>query len=335
MAVSSDAQSVLDIRPSKTPLILQATGSFYVGGRTVPQTSQEIGLFSGGPIVVDQMYVEFMIPQKVTRSPLVLIHGGTLSGKSFETTPDGRMGWYEYFTRKGYPTYVVDQVGRGRSGFNQAPYNDVRAGSLPPAQQPNMRRVASDTALVRFRITDSESRKFSDSQFPVEAAAEFAKQAVPDLSEGLPQNDPNFEAVADLATKLRGAILLGHSQAGRYPFEAALRAPSSVRALIAVEPAGCNSNVYSDSQIATLAKSPILIVFGDHLDAPQAAGVKWPDAYRDCLAFVGRVNAAKGKATMIHLPEFGVKGNSHMMMLDRNNLAIADMIMSWIARTVR
>ena len=45
-----------------------------------------------------------------------MLHGATLTGKSWETTPDGRMGWDEYFVRKGHPVYVPDQVGRGRSG---------------------------------------------------------------------------------------------------------------------------------------------------------------------------------------------------------------------------
>jgi hypothetical protein len=30
------------------------------------------------------------------------------------------------------------------------------------------------------------------------------------------------------------------------------------------------------------------------------------------------------------LPEHGMKGNSHMMMLDRNDLAIADVILGWL-----
>jgi hypothetical protein len=30
------------------------------------------------------------------------------------------------------------------------------------------------------------------------------------------------------------------------------------------------------------------------------------------------------------LPEAGLKGNSHMMMMDRNNLQVADLIIGWI-----
>jgi hypothetical protein len=34
------------------------------------------------------------------------------------------------------------------------------------------------------------------------------------------------------------------------------------------------------------------------------------------------------------LPEAGHKGNSHMLMMDKNNLAIADLIIGWIGESV-
>ena len=231
LPMSADAQGFSDLRASDEPLVLNALGSFYVGGRTVPQTATSLGMYTGGPLVLDQMYVQYMIPKAHPKPPVVMIHGATLSGKSYETTPDGRMGWYEYFARRGFPSYVVDQVGRARSGFNQAPFNDVRAGAAAPASQPILRRVASDIAWVRFRAGPISGVKFDDSQFPVEAAGEFAKQAVPDLSQSLPPNDPNYTALSELAKDLKGAVLMGHSQAGRYPLETALLDPQGIKAL--------------------------------------------------------------------------------------------------------
>ena len=69
------------------------------------------------------MYVEYMIPKGATKVPVVMVHGGGLSGKSFETTPDGRMGWNEYFVRQGHPVYNADQVSRARSGFDPTVFN--------------------------------------------------------------------------------------------------------------------------------------------------------------------------------------------------------------------
>lgn len=334
--MAADAQQFSQLSTPSSPLILQSVGSFFVGGRTVSQTATEIGLYNGGPLVVDQMYVQYMIPENKTKPPIVLIHGGTLSGKSYETTPDGRMGWYEYFARRGYPSYVVDQIGRARSGFDQAPFNRVRAGLAPPSSQPNIRRIATDRAIVRFRIGAEDGKAFADTQFPVDAATELAKQTVPDLYEALPADNPNISALSELSSELNGAVLISHSQAGQYPFDTALTGAARIRGIVSIEPPGCKGTAYSDAQIGILSKIPILVVFGDHIDAPQRVGlVQWTDAYDDCEHFVARINGAGGRATLLHLPEIGVHGNSHMMMQDHNNLQVADLIMKWIDQHIR
>jgi hypothetical protein len=45
--------------------------------------------------------------------------------------------------------------------------------------------------------------------------------------------------------------------------------------------------------------------------------------------------SSSSAAKYLLLPEAGQKGNSHMLMLDKNNLAIADLIISWIGENVR
>ena len=44
------------------------------------------------------------------------------------------------------------------------------------------------------------------------------------------------------------------------------------------------------------------------------------------------MRAAGGKVDVINLPDIGIKGNSHMMMMDKNNAAIADVIQDWLAK---
>ena len=46
---------------------------------------------------------------------------------------------------------------------------------------------------------------------------------------------------------------------------------------------------------------------------------------------VEAVRAAGGKVDVVNLPEVGIKGNSHMLMMDRNNGQIADLINKWLA----
>lgn len=69
-----------------------------------------------GRMMSGQLYAEFQIPAKQTHSfPIVMIHGGSQSGTNFTGTPDGREGWAQYFLRRGYAVYVVDQPGRARA----------------------------------------------------------------------------------------------------------------------------------------------------------------------------------------------------------------------------
>ncbi len=147
----------------------------------------------------------------------------------------------------------------------------------------------------------------------------------------LPQPDPNFKALAELGNNLKGAVIISHSQSGRFPLEAALIDASGIKGVVAIEPAGgCNSTTYTNDQVAKLAQTPILVVFGDHLDAVPI----WKNSYADCLAFVDRLKKAGGKTSMLHPPALGIFGNSHMLMNDKNSDAIADLILKWMKETL-
>lgn len=330
------AQDISALQTPKSPLVLKAQGSFFVGGEIVSQNAVESGLGPAGRSVVNQMYVQYMKPAQESEVPVVMVHGGTLTGKTYETTPDGRMGWNEYFVRKGHGVYNVDAVAVGRSGFNQGVYNNVRAGVVPPATQPNMSRVHAEYAWVGFRFGPTIGVPFPDTRFPVLAADEFLKQDVPNPSV-LPTPNPNFKALSDLALKLNGAVIMGHSAGGRYPLDAALVNPQGVKGAIVIEPAGtgCNAAVYTDQQIQTLATIPILVVYGDHLDQQPPLPISTPLVrYNDCQAFITRVKNAGGNAQMLWPPALGIKGNTHLLMMDNNNLEIADLIMKWIDKNV-
>ncbi len=196
-AVGAEAQALKDLQTPDTPLVLKAQGSFFVGGEKADETQVELGgLGPGGHITINQMYVRFMVPQGGDGNlPVVMVHGATLTGKSWETTPDGRIGWDEYFVRKGHPVYVPDQVGRGRSGFNQAVFNNVRAGTVPAANQPAMFRFSDEVVWPNFRFGSTPGAPYPDSQFPVSAVDELSKQGVPDVSRLPPHTEPHVQGV--------------------------------------------------------------------------------------------------------------------------------------------
>src|SRR5258707_1049618 len=108
------------------PLVIEDQGSFFVGGvpkitdyATVPPAGQAA---VPNQITIGQMYVQFEIPahKKSKAPPVIIVHGSSHTAACLETTPDGREGWYPYFVRKGISTYLVDQAGRGRSGFDES-----------------------------------------------------------------------------------------------------------------------------------------------------------------------------------------------------------------------
>jgi pimeloyl-ACP methyl ester carboxylesterase len=325
-------QALRDVKTPDTPLVLKAQGSFFVGGETVEQTADETGgLGPGGHITVNQMYVHYMVPQGGDRNvPVVMVHGATLTGKSWETTPDGRMGWDEYFVRNGHPVYVPDQVGRGRSGFNQAVLNDVRAGTKPATELPAWLRFSDEGVWPNFRFGTTAGQPFPDSQFPVSAVGELSKQGVPDMFRGTTSTS-TIKALSELAAQVNGAVVMGHSQSGAFPLQAALLNPKSMKGLVLVEPGSCPAT-YTENEIKALATVPLLVVFGDHRANPTGIpGLPtWQDRFEMCQALIGRIKSAGGEARMISPAETGVHGNSHMIMQDRNSLQIADLILKWI-----
>jgi hypothetical protein len=139
-----------------------------------------------------------------------------------------------------------------------------------------------------------------------------------------------LKALSDLAGQLNGAVLMGHSQSGSFPLEAALIDSRAAKGLVLVEPGRCPA--YTADQVKTLATVPILVVFGDHRETPTGLPTlpSWQDRFEACQALISRVTSLGGHAQMLNPPERGIRGNSHMIMQDKNNLQIADLILQWI-----
>ncbi len=320
---------------SPKPLTIAEQGSFFVGGET--KTSSELSSNPRGPgggepgdITINQMYVQYQKPLNADRHvPVVMVHGCCLSSKTWETTPDGRMGWNEYFVRKGRSVYLADQSSRARSGFDATKINAVKLGKAPSSALPDIFMASHQTSWVLFRFGPEFNKAFPDEQFPVQAADELYKQMIPDLNGFLPTPNPTWTNMANLAVQLHGAVLMGHSESGFFPEEAAMINPAGVRGIISIE-MGCTTTLKPE-QLSTLAKIPILIMFGDHLgDLPGRLAGMWPANFDSCNKFVKQVSDAGGDAEMMDLPKMGIKGNSHMLMQDKNNLQLADLILKWI-----
>src|SRR5262245_51635923 len=91
-------------------IVLRGMGSFHVGGRVVELSGRpvrQIVRVPGGPLTkldpngayqVEQMYVQYFLPKnRKGKLPLLMWHGGGLTGATYESTPDGREGWLNLF----------------------------------------------------------------------------------------------------------------------------------------------------------------------------------------------------------------------------------------------
>src|SRR5690242_1969146 len=157
-----------DTSPAKTkkfltkPLVIEDQGSFFIGGvpkvtnyATVPPAGQ---MPVPSQITIGQMYVQFEIPAVKKRGapPVIMVHGSTHTAACLESTPDGREGWYPYFVRKGISTYLVDQAGRGRSGFDESVIHEaaamIRAGDVQNGLKllPSFQRITDNGAWTAW-----------------------------------------------------------------------------------------------------------------------------------------------------------------------------------------
>ena len=313
------------------PLELADEGTFFVGGRSIfsehpGDPGSRVGGAGAGHIMVDQMYVHYRIPKVVSAPPIVMVHGSTHTGATFETTPDGREGWATYFARKGYPVYVVDQVGRGRSGFDPTPINRA----IVQSDVKSLSQIAIPTrerAWQSFHFGPEYPRAYPGTQFPVEATEQYLAQLVPNsevtlAGQGI-QETP--KALVALLDKIGPSILMVHSQAGGYGLEV-VRQSDKVRALVDIE--GSCGPLSADDVSKRFVKQPMLSFWGDN--TVGALGPNNDSRRNGCIATVDTIKAAGGNAKFFLLPDNGIKGNTHMMMFDKNNLQVADIIMKWL-----
>jgi pimeloyl-ACP methyl ester carboxylesterase len=350
------------------PLVLAKSSYFFVGGKLDPAVA--------GTAPIGQIYVEYMIPQRLRhRTPIVMVHGGSQSGTNFTGTPDGREGWAQYFVRRGYAVYVVDGVGRGRS----ANWSLVHG----PVSTANMERLTQRfVAPERYKLWP---QAHLHTQWPGEgkpgdfAFEQFYFSQMPSIVNFAKQQEINPPAIIALLEKIGPSILVTHSQSGAFAWPVVDRRPDLVRANVAVEPNGppvreldfkgapdwfgesTRDKPYGLGEApityepAVAATSKLEFVRQEKADKPDHAPCwlqkepvrKLPNlakvptlvltseasyhaSYDHCT--VAYLNQAGVKTTFIRLDEVGIHGNGHMMMLEKNNMAIAGVMANWLDR---
>ena len=353
---------------AKANVLIERQGYFYVGGQY--DDSANPTFISG------QMYVEYQIPAKSRqlegaspKYPIIFVHGGSHTGAGWQGTPDGRPGWADFFLTRGWPVYVVDQPGRGKSPYLAA------YGPLP---RPTTVKAAEDrwSASEKGNRATQWPQAFSHTQWPgtgLHGDAIF-DQYYAHLMPGIDnQEDYTVKAWLALIDKIGPSILIEHSQPGPAMWRVANMRPELVKAMVAVEPtgppfspnsAGVRTMAYGPSQGPLTYDPPvsdpseIKIVQQSNPDGPalQACWLqaeparKLPRLAGLNLLFVLSESSyhapydhctrqylaqAGVRSDSLHLPDIGIHGNGHLMAIEKNNLRIAGLIEDWLVRKLK
>ncbi|HMN75675.1 MAG TPA: alpha/beta fold hydrolase [Burkholderiaceae bacterium] len=339
--VSGCASSVADPGKSSGPLTIQAQGSFAVGGsvQTTPGTyDNNKPTAAGQSFHGDHLYAFHQVPMHPKALPIVMLHGAFQSARSWETTPDGREGFQTLFLRRGYAVYLVDQPRRGRAG------NSSVAATIEPT--PN-----DQLFFDQFRIGKWPAY-FDNVQFDRQPATlnQFLRSVTPNT--GPFDAAVIADAMSALLAKTGPAILFTHSQGGGPGWLTAIKNPN-VKAIVAFEPG--SGFIFPPGELpppmpsaaGTLAPAavpladfeklthiPIVIYYGDNFPETPTAE-RGQDNWRVRLAmarlWVDAINRHGGDARLVHLPAIGIRGNTHFLMSDLNNVQIAELVAKFLA----
>ena len=323
-------------------------GSFFVAGRkvqgpgTYDPTKSPAGTDEGQTFWMDQMYVQYQIPANARKYPLILVHGGSGTGRVWETTPDGREGYQTLMLRRGFPVYIVDFPRRGRAGYPSynGPFGTL-AGSPVVANRTGQAGV--QYAWSRWRLGPKYPDVFPVQQFPMNAVDSFMQHLVPTVSD---DREIISGALIALLDKIGPAVLVTHSQSGLFGWLAGARS-TNVKGIVAYEPGFVFQQgavppaipLFKGSQpsgtpvtpleFARLAQIPLQVVYGDNIPKQPI-----PDLVADgrraqvvtSVMFADALNKQGGQASVLHLPDVRLYGNSHFMFSDLNNVAVADQL---------
>ena len=322
------------------PLKIQEQGSFAVGGsvKANPGTFDAISRTPEGQTFHgDHAYVFYQIPVKAHQYPLVMWHGYGQFSKTWETTPDGREGFQNIFLRRHFPVYLLDQPRRGNAGRSMA------EATITPT--PNDQFWFN---VFRVGVWPDYFPGVQFSKDP-EALNQYFRQITPDI--GPIDININVEAISALFDEIGSGILVTHSHSGGMGWLAAVK-NQHIKAIVSYEPG--SGFIFPEGEVPPalesssgplqalgvtkeeflrLTKIPIIIYYGDNIPAepdPNPGTDGWRVRLEMARLWRDAVNRYGGDVTVVHLPEIGIKGNTHFPFSDLNNVEIADLMSEWL-----
>ena len=283
-------------------------------GRTLPGTSA---------------YVEWFLPSRRKDVSVTFVHGGGGQGSEFLRTPDNRPGWVHAFLKAGYPVYVLDRPGHGRSNWDSAVL-----GPATPAPD-------YETLIPRF-VDVARCHLWPEavlhSQWPATPAGNddrFMASQGP-MATRLVSSQRHVEEIAPALFELTGdTVLLTHSAGGPCGWALSACGGSRVRGIIAVEPLGAPGMEHS---LGRFENGLCAADFGGAYDpyGPPIAMLTGEATWMRATNFSAAEFLRKRNPSFTHfdLPAHGIRGNGHMMMSELNSDLIAQLMLDWLETTL-
>lgn len=329
-----------------SPIILQDQGGFSVGGKTIKHSGNfnmaECYNIDGQVAYGDHAYVFYQIPAKMHKFPLIFLHGGGMTKRCWSNTPDGREGFQNIFLRRGYGVYLVDQPRIGEAGGTTDTIQNQFAKIGP--------MYNSRAKFTLFRLGEYPNF-YPDVQFPKDSASidQFLRQGA--MTIGNENRDLTADAMTALLNKIGPAIMVTHSANGTVGWRTALKT-NNLKAIISYEPGGGRFGPFifpkeempepiqtywgpidpmgvELEEFEKLTKIPIVIYYGDNIATEPVADAgrdQWRGELQMARIFAETINRHGGDCNVIHLPQIGIKGNTHFPFMDLNNIEIADLL---------
>lgn len=320
----------------QSPLLIAEQGNFSAGGSVVKSDGvfdplKQWNVPQGGQTRHgDHADVFYQIPVKPKKLSMVFLHGYGQSRRSWQTTADGREGFANLFLRNGYSIYLVDQPGRGEAGQTTKP---GQINGTPDDQ----------TWFTQFRI--GLYPKFNEGvQFPKDSTSmdQFFRMMTPNT--GNVDEATIVNAMSSVMDKSGNGILFTHSAGGSPGWKTAIK-NEKIKAVVAYEPGGFifpegeepegnrGGKGVPMNEFMKLTKIPIVVYYGDYIPTEEtdAASLNfWRNVLATARQWAKVVNSHGGDVTIVHLPELGIKGNTHFLMSDLNNVEVAGLLSKWL-----
>jgi hypothetical protein len=304
-------------------IAIQQQGSFAVGGRILGDSNTQ-------SLHCDHGYVEYQIPVNPRRINLVMWHSAAAT--AWMNRWDGGEGYQSIFLRRGFPVYIWDgpHVGRANWGCTS---NTYEPGSGRDQQ-----------TFVAWRFGAQYPNWFEGVQFPTKdpEAWNQASRARYLEFDTIDNAQLQSDAAATLMDRIGPSVALTNSAGGMRALLTALKTTNLAGIVMyenvgyiypkgegpGVPPTGFGPIEVPLDEFKKLTKIPMQVVWGDNVDKSAT----YAERLKHSRLFVETINKYGGKAQVLMLPDAGLKGNTHIPFADMNNVAVADLLSTFLAK---